>query len=158
MSKLLKIAGLVITTILMLLGASNILAASDNMMMGSSMTSDSQKAKEYFESKMAFTTGPVEVSKMMGKNSNMQIIDVRYAEDYAKGHVPGAISMPPDSWDSAMNKMSKDKTYVIYCYSPSCHLAAEAAAKFASQGFRVMEMEGGYKAWMDNKFKVEHTA
>lgn len=118
----------------------------------------SQKAKEYFENKIAYTTGPVEVSHMLGKDSNVQIVDVRYPEDYVKGHVPGAINLPPESWGKAASKLNKDKVTILYCYTQVCHLAAEAAVKLASQGYQVKEMEGGYKAWVDNKLQVEHTS
>ncbi len=37
--------------------------------MNPSLTQDPQKAKEFFERKMAFTTGPVEGSGMLKKNA-----------------------------------------------------------------------------------------
>src|SRR5215510_1963162 len=49
---------------------------------------DPAEAKAYFEAKMAFTTGPVELERMM-KNSEVNVVDVRAAEDYAQGHIPG---------------------------------------------------------------------
>ena len=57
---------------------------------------DPVKAKEFFEDKMAFTTGPVELERMM-KNNEVNIVDVRAAEDYAEGHIPGAVNLPKDS-------------------------------------------------------------
>ena len=67
------------------------------------MTNDSAKAKEYFEAKMAFTTGPVELERMM-KNNEVNIVDVRAAEDYAQGHIPGAVNLPKDQWPSPTPK------------------------------------------------------
>ena len=52
---------------------------------------DPAKAKAYFEAKMAFTTGPVELERMM-KNNEVNVVDVRAAEDYAEGHIPGAVN------------------------------------------------------------------
>ena len=49
---------------------------------------DPVKAKEFFEDKMAFTTGPVELERMM-KNNEVNVVDVRAAEDYAEGHILG---------------------------------------------------------------------
>ncbi len=123
--------------------------------MKSTLTRNTEKAKEYFENKMAFTTGPVEAEAMLKKNSDMQIVDVRYADDYKKGHVPGAVSLPPEEWPKAAEKLDKNKINIIYCYSHVCHLAARAAAKFAALGYPVMEMDGGFKAWVDHKLKVE---
>ncbi len=41
------------------------------------LTYDTQKAKEYFENKIAFSVGPVEVSKMIKKNKEVLIVNVR---------------------------------------------------------------------------------
>ena len=60
---------------------------------------DPAKAKEYFEAKMAFTTGPVKLERMM-KNNEVNVVDVRAAEDYADGHIPGAINLPKDQWQT----------------------------------------------------------
>ena len=94
------------------------------------MISDPQKAKEYFEAKMAFTTGPVELKRMMKQGENINIVDVRAAEDYAEGHIPGAVNLPKDKWQT-LEGLRKDKTNVLYCYSQVCHLAATAAVEFA---------------------------
>lgn len=114
---------------------------------------DPQKARAYFESKLAFTTGPVELSHMQQSRS-ATVVDVRQAEDFAKGHVPGAINLPQGTWDNT-SRLSKDKTNVVYCYSQQCHLAAKACLAFASKGFPVMEMEGGFEAWKDHELEVE---
>ena len=122
-----------------------------------SLTRDTQKAKEYFENKVAFTTGPVEVSHLLEKKaSDIHVVDVRYAEDYVKGHVPGAVNLPPSEWGGDVSKkLDKNKINMLYCYSQVCHLAAKAAVKLASMGYAVMEMDGGFKAWTEHKLKVE---
>lgn len=104
------------------------------------------KAQEFFEEKVAFTTGPVELNRMIEQRQNINIVDVREAEDYARGHVPGAINCPKDQWDLCSG-LDKDKTNILYCYTQTCHLAATAAAEFAEKGYPVMEMEGGFAAW-----------
>ncbi len=117
------------------------------------MTNDPAKAKEFFEAKMAFTTGPVELERMM-KGSEVQIVDVRAAEDYAQGHIPGSINLPKDQWPT-LKGLRKDKTNVVYCYSQVCHLAAAGALEFAGKGYPVMELEGGWRTWKDGEFDVE---
>ena len=114
---------------------------------------DPAKAKTYFEAKMAFTTGPVELERMM-KNNEVNVVDVRAAEDYAEGHIPGAINLPKDQWQT-LKGLRKDKTNVLYCYSHVCHLAATAAVEFARQNYPVMELDGGWRWWKDDDFTVE---
>lgn len=117
------------------------------------MTNDPAKAKEFFEAKMAFTTGPVELERMM-KNKEVNVVDVRAAEDYAEGHIPGAVNLPKDQWHS-FTGLRKDKINVLYCYSQVCHLAATAAVQFADQGYPIMELDGGWRWWKDDGFDVE---
>lgn len=114
---------------------------------------DPAKAKQYFENKMAFTTGPVELERMIQAGS-VNVVDVRAAEDYAEGHIPGAINLPKDQWQTQKG-LRKDKTNVLYCYSIVCHLAATAAVEFAGQGYPVMELDGGWKWWKEEGFEIE---
>ena len=114
---------------------------------------DPAKAKVHFEAKMAFTTGPVELERMM-KNNEVRVVDVRAAEDYAEGHIPCAINLPKDQWQT-LKGLSRDKTNVLYCYSQVCHLAATAALEFAGKGYPVMELDGGWRWWKDAALTVE---
>ena len=115
---------------------------------------DPARAKAYFEAKMAFTTGPIELERMIRQGENVNVVDVRAAEDYAEGHVSGAINLPKDRWDT-LGGLRKDRVNVLYCYSHVCHLAAAAAAEFAGKGYPVMEMDGGMRAWRDHELDVE---
>ena len=121
--------------------------------MPTTMVQDPASAKQHFEAKLAFTTGPVELERMM-KEGNVNIVDVRAAEDYAKGHIPGAVNLPKERW-SSLQGLRKDRTNVVYCYSLVCHLAASAAVHFAEQGFSVMELDGGWRWWKDDGFDIE---
>ena len=105
-----------------------------------------QKAQQFFEAKMNFTTGPAELNRMIKDNEDINIIDVRAAEDFAQGHIPGAINLPKERWRTPAG-LHSDTTNIVYCYSEVCHLAAAAAKEFAEQGFPVMELEGGFEEW-----------
>lgn len=112
------------------------------------------EAKKYFEDKMTFTTGPVELERMLKEHANINVIDVREEEDYHKGHIPGAINLPKEKWDT-LEGLSKDRTNVLYCYTMVCHLAATAAVEFASKGFPVMELEGGFETWKEYDMPID---
>jgi rhodanese-related sulfurtransferase len=116
------------------------------------------KAKKYFQDKMAFTTGPVELERWVKQGQPVQIVDVRAAEDYAEGHIPGAINLPKTEWGNAKlvkAKLQKKELNVLYCYSQVCHLAATAAVEFAKQGYPVMELDGGWRWWKNDGFDIE---
>lgn len=114
---------------------------------------DPAKCRRYFEDKMAFTTGPVELDRELA-NDEINVIDVRATDDYQKGHVPGAKNLPKERW-STLEGLEKDKINVLYCYSQVCHLAGAAAVEFARQGYSVMELEGGFAGWKDNELRIE---
>jgi rhodanese-related sulfurtransferase len=116
---------------------------------------DPSRAKAYFEDKLAFTTGPVELDRWIksGEN-NLVVVDVRAKEDYAKGHIPGAINIPKENWDRP-DGLAKEKTNIVYCYTQQCHLAANACARFASAGYPVMELEGGFETWKEDQLDIE---
>jgi rhodanese-related sulfurtransferase len=112
-------------------------------------------ARRYFEDKLSFTTGPVELGRWLkAGEDNLVIVDVRAEEDFAKGHIPGAINLPKERW-SQPEGLDKNKTNVVYCYHQQCHLAANACVRFASMDYPVMELEGGFAAWHENEMDVE---
>ena len=49
---------------------------------------DTRKAMEFFEAKLEFTTGPVELNSLIESGEYVNIIDVRSKEDFSKGHIP----------------------------------------------------------------------
>jgi rhodanese-related sulfurtransferase len=118
------------------------------------MLPDPAQALQFFTDKMAFTTGPIEVNHQIEDGDEINIIDVREAEDYGKGHVPGAKNLPEPLWSNT-SLLRRDCLNVLYCYSSTCHLAAKAAVEFAGKGFPVMEMDGGFEAWEKNDLPVK---
>jgi rhodanese-related sulfurtransferase len=116
---------------------------------------DPIRAANYFLAKMSFTTGPVELDRRLREGEGLLVVvDVREADDYAKGHIPGAINLPKEQWPTA-DGLRKDATNVLYCYSHVCHLAASAAVEFGRRGFPVMEMDGGFDAWKGHEREIE---
>jgi rhodanese-related sulfurtransferase len=119
------------------------------------ITRQTQRAKEYFEDKVAFTVGPIELKKSMDEERNsIEIIDVRKREDYEKGHIPSAISIPGAETEMSLNKLSQDKINIVYCYTQQCHLAAKSALILAERGYPVIELEGGFEAWKNYDFDI----
>lgn len=118
------------------------------------LTASPEKAVRYFDDKLEFTTGPIELNEMIKHGESVRIIDVRRPEDYRAGHIPGAINMPKGTWGNT-SRLSRDETNIVYCYSEACHLAATAAREFAKSGYPVMELEGGFETWRQNSLPVE---
>lgn len=118
---------------------------------------DLKQANDYFRAKMAFTTGSHELELLVNSRkdpASYQVVDVRYPADFAEGHVPGAINLPKGKWRNPVG-LNKRATLYLYCYNPTCHLAAEAAVELTEQGYQVVEVEGGWSTWVDNGYGIE---
>lgn len=122
---------------------------------------DSDRAKAFFEDRIAFTTGTHELDVLLNGDTDpqsYQVVDVRFPDDYAQAHVPGAINLPMPKWDNRRYleaNLRKDATLYLYCYTPTCHLAAQAAAKLAAAGYRPVEVEGGWESWVNGNYAIE---
>jgi len=82
------------------------------------------------------------------------VLDVRSPEEYASGHVPGAVNIPYDQIASRMAEVPKDQDVVLYCKSG--RRAGIAAEVLAGQGYtRLQHLEGDIVAWVEKGRPVE---
>lgn len=116
---------------------------------------NTETAEDFFAERLAYTLGPVELQHMLAENK-VKLLDVRRKEDYDLGHIPKAISMPKEKLNEQLAGLSTTDVHVVYCYNQQCHLAAAAALTLAKNKVPVMELEGGFKVWVEDfKFPVE---
>jgi len=121
------------------------------------MKYDFPSAQRHFAARNAFTTGPHELVGMIDRKEDIVIVDVRFPTDYAAGHVPGAVNLPKGKWTQPRG-LRKDALHYVYCYDQTCHLAAEAAVELTRQGYKVVEVEGGFDRWQTKGFRSESAA
>ena len=81
------------------------------------------------------------------------IVDFRSAEDYAKGYVKGAVSVPLANLADAMKSFPKDKTIVVYCYSGQT--AAMATVPLKAEGFKLISISTGFPGAQAGGFAIE---
>ena len=101
---------------------------------------------------------PAAASKLMqtrGADHNFTILDVRTPEEYAAGHIPGAVLLDfnaPDFADKA-ERLPKIATYLVYCRSGN--RSAKAAVMLREKGFpEVLEINGGMLEWQKEGLPV----
>lgn len=83
-------------------------------------------------------------------DSNVVILDVRKADEFADGHIKGAIlidQFQSDFVEQAKAKLPKDKTIAIYCRSG--RRSSNAAGKLTDVGYKCVNLKGGIIAWKD---------
>jgi len=75
------------------------------------------------------------------------ILDVRTAEEYQQGYVPGAINIPHDQIGSRLAELGevRDRDVVVYCKSGG--RASIAGAELSEAGFRVLHLQGDMTGW-----------
>ncbi|MGN1257049.1 MAG: rhodanese-like domain-containing protein [Bacteroidaceae bacterium] len=79
-------------------------------------------------------------------------VDVRTAEEYAKGHIPGAINidfLKEDFLSQALSILPQNHTVALYCASGK--RSRKAAGILCRQGYHVVELKGGYQGWKKAK-------
>ena len=82
------------------------------------------------------------------------VLDVRTPEEFAAGHVPGAVNVPHDRLASRLAEVPKDKDVVLYCRSG--RRSGLAAGVLAAHGYtRVSQLEGDMQAWVQRGRPVE---
>lgn len=88
-----------------------------------------------------------EFSELIADTSVVRL-DVRTSEEYAEGHIEGAINidvMGSDFEDKAVAALPKDRTIAVYCRSG--RRSKSAAGILADKGYHVVELNTGYMGW-----------
>ncbi|MDN5851721.1 MAG: metalloregulator ArsR/SmtB family transcription factor [Actinomycetia bacterium] len=76
------------------------------------------------------------------------LIDVRSTEEYAKGHLPGAISIPLSDLNDRIDEVPDDADIVAYCEGPYCLASARAVRLLLESGHNATRIEGGLARWV----------
>ena len=88
-----------------------------------------------------------EAVEMMKKESGYIILDVRRPDEYAEGHIPGAINLPNESIGTAAIDELPDKAQLILVYCRSGRRSKEAAEKLVKLGYTNVVEFGGILDW-----------
>jgi rhodanese-related sulfurtransferase len=84
-------------------------------------------------------------------------VDARPDEEFARDHVPGAISLNEDRWNDLLSQFlvvwSPEKKVVVYCSSLSCNASREVARRLRREAQLpdVFVLEGGWEAWLKKR-------
>lgn len=90
----------------------------------------------------------VQTFKSLTEGQDIVLLDVRTAEEFAEGHIEGAINIDQGQsgfMEIAKAALPKDKTIAIYCRSG--RRSANAAERLAAEGYKCVNLKGGILAW-----------
>ena len=123
---------------------------------------DSPAVYDYCDVYLSCNTNAIGINGLLKARTVMTVVDVRDADSYNEGHVPTPINMPFGDYDSFEGdqldfpELKKDRFTYVYCYEEFCNLAHRAARKFASLGYPVKIMRGGYESWQKRDTKLKN--
>jgi ArsR family transcriptional regulator len=114
--------------------------------------------RDYFDDRDSME--PVSRADLMDrmKLGLVTILDVRPADEFALGHLPGALNMQLSELERRLAKLDKSKEIVAYCRGPYCVLSYEAVALLRARGFKVRRLEDGLPEWRAAGLPVDMTA
>jgi len=83
------------------------------------------------------------------------VLDVRPADEFAAGHVPGALNIPLNELELRLTELNPDQEIVAYCRGAYCVMSFEAVAALRVRGFKVRRLEDGLPEWRASGFPIE---
>ena len=113
----------------------------------------------YFRNKVSWQS-PIPASELMTVDQarswgdNVIWVDARPDEEFARDHVPGALSLNEDRWNELLPQFlavwAPGKKVVVYCSSQSCNSSREVARRLRKEAqlSDVFVLEGGWEAWL----------
>jgi rhodanese-related sulfurtransferase len=88
-------------------------------------------------------------------DGSVVILDVRPEEEYRAGHLPGALSVPVDALEEALQTLPEEKEIVAYCRGPYCVFSDEAVRFLNARGYRASRLVEGFPDWRAAGLPVE---
>lgn len=83
------------------------------------------------------------------------VLDVRPAEEYSAGHLPGAVSIPIHELEKRLKELPKRKEIIAYCRGPYCLMSYDAVALLRKKGLKAKRLEAGLPEWRAAGLPVE---
>jgi phage shock protein E len=98
------------------------------------------------------TLTPTELSRQLQAAQSPQVLDVRTADEFARGHVPGALLIPHDALAAQLGRLDPARPVVVYCRSGRRATIAETLLR--ERGFDVSQLQGSFPAWRGSGLPV----
>ena len=94
-----------------------------------------------------------ELAAILAADPTTPVVDVRNPDEYAAGHVPGAVLMPLHTVPVRVQDLPRNRPVYLVCHSGG--RSAQAAARLTQQGYDVVNVVGGTGAWAASGYPVE---
>src|SRR5690606_22447045 len=109
----------------------------------------------YLERRDGLEPVPAQELLERARDGLVTVIDVRPPEEYAQGHIAGALNVPLDKLSRELAKIPREREVVAYCRGPWCVLSFEAVARLREAGLTARRLDGGLPEWRHSGLPVE---
>lgn len=101
----------------------------------------------YFEQRDSLEPITREELSVRLRDGMVTVLDVRPADEFALGHVPGALNVPLAELDAHLATLDPQTEVVAYCRGAYCVMSFEAVSRLRRQGFKARRLEDGMPEW-----------
>lgn len=103
--------------------------------------------RSYFDQRDSFEAITRQELLKRSRGGTVTILDVRPPDEFALGHLPGALNVPVRALEARLSEFKRSKEIIAYCRGPYCVLSYEAVAALRKRGFSVHRLEDGFPEW-----------
>ncbi|NJN39885.1 MAG: metalloregulator ArsR/SmtB family transcription factor [Gammaproteobacteria bacterium] len=101
----------------------------------------------YLASKDELEPVPARELLERAKKGLVTVLDVRPPEEFAAGHVPGAVNIPIQQLEKRLGDLPKRKEVIAYCRGPYCLMSYDAVQLLRKKGLKARRLEDGLPEW-----------
>lgn len=101
----------------------------------------------YFASKDELEAVPAAELLERARKGLVTVLDVRPPEEFAAGHVPGAINIPIHELEKRMRELPRRREVIAYCRGPYCLMSFDAVSLLRKKGIKARRLEAGMPEW-----------
>jgi len=109
----------------------------------------------YFSSKDELEPVPAKELLDRARKGLVTVLDVRPPEEFAAGHVPGAINIPVHELEKRIKELPRRREVVAYCRGPYCLMSYDAVSVLRKKGLKARRLEDGMPEWRAAGMPVE---
>jgi len=111
--------------------------------------------ESYLKTKDDLEPLPAKELLTRARDGLVTVLDVRPPEEFAQGHLPGAVNLPLADLEAHLEELPRDREVVAYCRGPWCVLSFEAVAQLRRAGLQARRLENGLPEWRKAGLPVE---
>jgi rhodanese-related sulfurtransferase/DNA-binding transcriptional ArsR family regulator len=108
----------------------------------------------YLDSRDSMEPIPTEELRRRLAAGDVTLIDVRPADEFAAGHIPGALSVPVTELANRLREIPKRKEVVAYCRGPYCVMAMTAVEQLRRRGYHARRLIESIPGWRSRGYPV----